>query len=84
VVLEPVPPVDEGEDELPDAVFEVEDDGTDEVAAVPLGALEPAMPKSTSAAGVTGEFELAEFWYGTAPASCAADVTFHPLAFMTG
>jgi len=89
VVLEPVvPPVDE--DELPDKVFdEVEDDRdrTEEVAAVPLalgGALESALPTSTSSAGVTGEFELAEFWYGTAPASCAADVMFHPLAFMTG
>lgn len=56
-----------------------------EVTVVLLGAaLEVKSPTITPFAGVTGPFELGEFWYGAAPESWAAETTFQPLDFITG
>ena len=56
-----------------------------EVAVVLLGAvLEVKSPKMTPFAGMTGPFELGEFWYGAAPESWAAETMFQPLDFITG
>lgn len=71
-------------------VLDVAGDGTDPeavdaLAVVPLAApLEFIEPSKMPFAGVTGDVEPCEFWYGTLPASWAAEVTFHPLAFMRG
>ena len=58
----------------------------DELAVVLLGAtlLDLISPTTTPLAGMTGAFELREFWYGAAPESWAADTMFQPLDFMMG
>jgi len=67
---------------------EVELGAVDELAVVPLGALllllEVKSPTMTPLAGMTVAFELREFWYGAAPESWAAEMTFQPLDFMLG
>jgi hypothetical protein len=46
--------------------------------------LEVKSPLRTPLAGMTGAFELREFWYGAAPESWAAEIMFQPFDFMTG